>query len=154
MSTQLAALFETWLKLSCWPHWRQKFAVEGHSIPHELQNILGNLSEWSHRPRKKYNSFPLKNIKILLPNPPSFSACAYFSCFNLQQHSFNLPQLVLKICSNYFKFAATLFYLQQIFNLQHCPLLATVYYVQLYNKTKSLTLLTNFNDITHTVSKC
>ena len=32
-------------QLSCWPHWLQKFAVERHSPPHELQNILGNLSE-------------------------------------------------------------------------------------------------------------
>ena len=30
---------------SCRPHWWQKFAVEGHSIPHELLSILGNLSE-------------------------------------------------------------------------------------------------------------
>ena len=27
----------------------------------------------------------------------------------------------LKICRNFFKFAATLFYLQQLFNLQHVP---------------------------------
>ena len=75
-------------------------------------------------------------MKILIPTPPSFSACAHFWCFNLQQ-------LVLKICSNYFKFSATLFnlqqlyvfffcsnvfsfaaslfYLQQLFNLQHVP---------------------------------
>ena len=39
---------------------------------------------------------------------------AYFSCFNLRQHSFILQQLVLKICSNYFKFAVTLFNLQQL----------------------------------------
>ena len=91
--------------------------------------------------RKKYNSFALKNIKILIPTPPSFSADAYFWCFNLQQ-------LVLKICKNYFKIAATLFnlkqlyficsnfillaatffnlqqlnsYLQQLFNLLHVP---------------------------------
>ena len=57
---------------------------------------------------KKDNSFPLKNIKLLVPTPPSFSAGANFWCFNLQQ-------LVLNICSNYFKFAATLFYLQQLY---------------------------------------
>ena len=81
------------------------------------------------------NSFPLKNIKTLIPTPPSFSARAYFWCFSRQQHSFNLQQLVLKICSNYFKFGATLFNLQHLylicsdfilfaatfFNLQNAP---------------------------------
>ena len=62
----------------------------------------------------KHFSFPLKYIKILIPTPPSFSARAHFWCFNLQQHSLNLQQLVLKICSKYFKFATTLFYLQQL----------------------------------------
>ena len=38
----------------------------------------------THRPRKKYSSFPLKNIKILIPIPLSFSARASF--FNLQKH--------------------------------------------------------------------
>ena len=58
--------------------------------------------------RKKYNSFALKNIKIVIPTPPSFSAGAYFWCFKLQQ-------LVLKICNNYFKFGATLFNLKQLY---------------------------------------
>ena len=53
-----------------------EFAVEGHSIPHELQTILGNLSEESHRPRKKYNSFSLKNVKILIPTP-TFLQCVH-----------------------------------------------------------------------------
>ena len=61
-----------------------------------------------------YNSFPLKNIKLLVPTTPPFSAHAHFWYFNFQQHSFNLQQLVLKICSNYFKFAASLFNLQQL----------------------------------------
>ena len=47
----------------------------------------------THRPRKKYSSFPLKTIKLLVPTPPAFSAHAHFWFFNLQQ-------LVLKICSN------------------------------------------------------
>ena len=76
--------------------------------------ILGNLSEQSHKPRKKYNSFPFKNIKLLVFTPPSFIAHAHFRCFNLQQYSFNLQKLVLKIWSNYFKFAAALFNLQQL----------------------------------------
>ena len=146
LSTELAALFETWLKLS-WRDWWQRFALEGHSPPHEMQNILGNLSEFSHMPRKKYT-------KLLVPTPPSFSARAYFWCFNLQQHSFNCSNSFWKfaatisnlqqlysicsnfilfaatlfylhqlcfICSNVFKFAAILFYLQQLFNLQHVP---------------------------------
>ena len=132
MSTELATLFETWLKLSCWPHWWQKCAVEGYSIPRELQNILGNLSELSHRPRKKYDSFPLKNIKILIPAPPPFSARPHFWCFNLQQHSFNLQQLVLNICSSYLKFAAPLFNLQQLYFICSDFILfaATLFYFQ------------------------
>ena len=49
-----------------------------------------------------------KNVKFLIPTPRSFTARSYFWSFNLQQ-------LVLKICSNYFKFAATLFNLQQLY---------------------------------------
>ena len=81
--------------------------------------------------KKKYDSFPLKNIKILIPTPPSFSAREYFWGFNLQQHSFNSQQLVLKICNNYFKFAANLFNLQQLyficsnFLISACPSWAT-----------------------------
>ena len=78
--------------------------------PHELQ-ICPNSQ--SPRPRKKYKSFLPKNVKI--PPPHFFSAHAYFWCFNLQQHSFNLHQLVLKICSNYFKYAADLFNLLQLY---------------------------------------
>ena len=111
-----------------------EIAVKGHSIPHELQTILGNLSEQSHRSRKKYNSYSLKNIKILIPTP-TFLQCVHTFDVSLRQHSFNLQQLVWKICSNYFKFAATLFNMQQLhlictkvfflfaatFNLQHAP---------------------------------
>ena len=69
---------------------------------------LGSLS----RPRKKCNSFPVKTPST----HSSFLRCARtLWCFNLQQHSFNLKQLVLKICSNYVKFAATLFNLQQLY---------------------------------------
>ena len=39
----------------------------------------------------------------------------FFFKHPFDQHSFNLQQLVLKICSNYFKFAATLFNLQQLY---------------------------------------
>ena len=53
--------------------------------------------------------------RSIIPTPPSFSARAYFWCFNLQEHSFNLKQLVLKICSNYFKFAANLFNLKKLY---------------------------------------
>ena len=86
-----------WLKLSCWPHRWQKFAVEGYSIPHELQNIL---SKWSHRPRKSINC----------NTHSSFIQCAgirfdVLICSN-----------ILLICSNSFwKFAATLFNLQQLY---------------------------------------
>ena len=88
-----------------------------------------------------------KNIKILIPTAPSFSARAYIWCFNLQQHSFNLRaatrfenlQQLLQICSNFiqfaatlfclqqdfFEFAATLFYLQQVFSFAACLLWAT-----------------------------
>ena len=69
--------------------------------------------------KQKVYSFPLKNIKLLVPTSPSFSTRAHFSCFNLQQHSFNLQQLVLKIYSNYFKFAATfILFAARFFNLQ------------------------------------
>ena len=71
--------------------------------------------------KKKVWQLPAQKYKILIPTPPSFSVRAHFWFFTLQQHSVNLQQLVLKICSNYFKFAATLFYLQQVFNLQHVP---------------------------------
>ena len=118
LSTDLAALFETWLKLSCWPHWWKKCAIEGHSISHELQNMLGSLSEWSHRPRKKYNSFPLKNMKIVISSPFSFTTHAYFWCFNLQQLYF--------ICSNYFKFAANFaLFAARFFNFQQLYLICS-----------------------------
>ena len=91
--------------------------------------------------KKKVWQLPAQNIKLLVPTPPSFSARAHFWCLNLRQHSFNLQQFILKICSNYFKFTATLFNLrqlyficsnfilfaarffnlQQLFNLQHVP---------------------------------
>ena len=79
----------------------------GHSIRHEQQNILGNLSASSHRPRKKYSSFPLKNIKLLVPTPPSFSARAHFWWFNLQQ--------LYLICSNFLLFAARFYNLRQLY---------------------------------------
>ena len=37
--------------------------------------------------KEKYNSFPLKNMKLLIPTPPSFSARTHFWSFNWQQHS-------------------------------------------------------------------
>jgi len=115
LSTELAASFEKWL--SCWPR------VIGSWLTTLMKEICGcrafhtartakhfrKFVRTSHTGQEKqYNSFPVKNIKILIPTPPYFSARVYFRCFNLQQ-------LVLKICSNYFKFAATLFYLQQPF---------------------------------------
>ena len=67
----------------------------------------------------------LQNIELLVPTPPSFSARAYFWRFNFQQ-------LVLKIFSNYFKFAATLFYLQQLYFISSDFILfeATLFYLQ------------------------
>mgnify|MGYP007094294384 CR=1 FL=1 len=58
--------------------------------------------------KKKYNSFPLKNQKFLILTPSSFSAGAYFWCLICSN-------ILFKICSNYFKIAATLFHLQQRF---------------------------------------
>ena len=66
-------------------------------------------------------------LPILFLPPPSVCAC--FWCYNLQQlvqfwkfaaTVSNLQQLY-SICSNFILFAATLFYLQQHFNLQHVP---------------------------------
>ena len=48
------------------------------------------------------------NSLVLVPTPSSFSARAHF-CFNFKQQVFNLQQLVLKICSNYFKFSCSNF---------------------------------------------
>ena len=59
---------------------------------------------------EKYNSFPLKNMKILIPTLPSLSARAYFWCFNLQQQTrFENLQQLFQICSNFILVAATLF---------------------------------------------
>ena len=66
-------------------------------------------------------------MKIILPTPPSFSARAYFWCLICSNillicsNSFENLQQLFQICSKFILFAATLFYLQQRFNLQHNP---------------------------------
>ena len=74
--------------------------------------------------RKFVRIFTQAKKKVYYSTPPSFSAHAHFRCINLQQHSFNLQQLVLKIPSNYFKFAAALFDLQQLYQLFNLQLFA------------------------------
>ena len=122
MATALVTLFDTWLKLSCWQHWWQKFAGWRVFPTARTAKHFRKFVRIVTQAKKKVQQLPAqKYIKILVSTPPSFSARAHFWCFNLQQHSFNLQQLVLKICSNFIQFAATLHYLQQLFNLQHVP---------------------------------
>ena len=73
------------------------------------------------------NSFPLENIKLLLPTPLSFSARAHFWCFNLQQ-------LVLKICNNFILFAARFFNFFKKLQIKICSMSLVVHRRHIYPK--------------------
>ena len=72
--TELAALFETWLQVRCWPHWWQKFAVEGHSIPQRVERG-GGWSRWQKSPEFRSMEVGTSDTAAMLINQSTYAAC-------------------------------------------------------------------------------